>query len=63
MRPKNQDFHEISDSLHENRSVSSSGGPAGGSALERASPPKGIVYMTRRAFLRSKSSNTGAGEI
>ena len=38
------------------------GGPAGGSALERASPPKGIFHMTRRAFLALKS-NTGAGEI
>ena len=31
------------------------GGPAGGSALERASPPKnGKYYMTRRAFLSSR---------
>ncbi len=26
------------------------GGPAGGSALERASPPNRIFHMTRRAF-------------
>ena len=38
------------------------GGPAGGSALERASPPKRKDYMTRRAFLSSKS-NTAAGAI
>ena len=38
------------------------GGPAGGSALERASPPSTQYTMTRRAFLSSKS-NTAAVEI
>ena len=53
--------HAILDRLRENRVFRNFGGPAGGSALERASPPGGM-HMTRRAFLSSKS-NTGAREI
>ena len=53
--------HEILDCLRENRVFPNFGGPAGGSALERASPP-GLLHMTRRAVLRSKG-NTGAREI
>ena len=53
--------HEILDCLRENRVFLNFGGPAGGSALERASPP-GWLHMTRRAVLSSKS-NTGAGQI
>ena len=44
------------------KSKSNFGGPAGGEALERASPKKAMHYMTRRAFLSSKS-NTAAREI
>ena len=42
--------HEILDCLRENRVFPNFGGPAGGSALERASPP-GVIYMIRRAVL------------
>ena len=36
---------EIPDSLHENGSNFNSGGPAGGSALERASPPRVSIWL------------------
>ena len=44
------EHHEILDCIRENRVFLNFGGPAGGSALERASPP-GVIYMTRRAVL------------
>ena len=56
-----EDNHGILDCLREKRVFPNFGGPAGGSALERASPP-GWAHMTRRAVLSSKS-NTGAREI
>ena len=42
--------HEILDCIRENRVSFNFCGPAGGSALERASPPR-VIYMTRRAVL------------
>ena len=41
---------EISGKVASATSRSNFGGPAGGSALERVSPP-GVIYMTRRAVL------------
>ena len=49
MMPK---ITEISGKVAPATRNSNFGGPAGGSALERASPPnKAKFYMTRRAFL------------
>ena len=60
--PKFGCMHQIFGKVLSPRDFAILGGPAGGSALERASPPRRKHYMTRRAFLSSKS-NTAAGAI